>query len=606
MPQWNARSRLVSIFALACLYACGGGDGDGSISSAPPQRGGGASVPPPSAAAAAILNPATTREIAVTAIAELDVTEKPPELTYLPEIVARGKDVVANVESPCPEGGRLEESQSLDDDLTGTIRVAFRDCVQGGARQNGGMTIHIEKFDLATHTATQYRLQFEALTFSNGSRSAVAQGNAAVSTEGGRETITYDMSGTYSPEAVSSRLEDLIASEAFEDSGARRVTLAGRLIDSRHGYVDVSTLEELVFASAGSAAPSRGVLRLTGAQNATADIRFESARVRISLDADADGVVDAVLTTSWLELRDVSNLPPSANAGEDITIELGDTVNADASASVDWEGDALTYEWLLAGRPAGSAAQVSGTAPTVSFRPDVVGEYELQATVRDAQGGESSDRVRITVRSRAPLPPNLRPTANAGSDRITVEGQSVTLDGSRSRDPENDPLTFTWRLVRAPQGTRATVTATSPSVEFTPDLPGIYELRLTVSDGGDSDSDTVLVLADRLLRFTSGVEFRIRGRSLRGDDEKAVALRTSPHYRGAPIAVAIGDSAPWLIVRTPEVTSAAPGAWVVVQLELDRGVLESLRDGTYVTELTAVPAGGRRPAITEVSLRLRR
>lgn len=605
MLQRNVCSGLVSFCVLACLNACGGGGGEGDVANAPPQRGGGVSVPPPSAAAPAILSPAGTRELAVTVIAELDLTAKPPELAYLPEIVARGKEVVADVRSPCPEGGRLEESQSLDDDLTGTIHLAFRDCLQGAVRQNGEMTIHIEKFDLATHTATQYRLEFEALTFFTGSRSAVAQGNAAVSTEGGRDTITYDLSGTYSPEAVASRLEDLLASETVDDSGARRLTLAGRLIDSRHGYVDVSTLEELGFAS-GSSAPSNGVLRLTGSQNATADIRFEGTRVRISLDADADGVAEAVLSTSWLELRDAANLPPAANAGDDITISLGETVNADASASVDWEGDGLTYEWLLASRPPSSAAEVSGSAPTVSFRPDVVGEYELQATVRDAHGGASSDRVRITVRPQVPLPPNLRPTANAGSDRITVERQSVMLDGSRSRDPENDPLTFTWQLARAPEGTGANITATSASIEFTPDLPGIYELRLTVSDGGSSHSDTVRVLADQLVRFTTRVEFRIRGNSLRGDDDKGVGLRTSPHYRGPPVAVAVADRAPWLTVRTPQVTTAAPGAWVVVELELDRGVLEKLRDGTYVTELTASPADGRRPAITEVSLRLRR
>jgi hypothetical protein len=79
------------------------------------------------------------------------------------------------------------------------------------------------------------------------------------------------------------------------------------------------------------------------------------------------------------------------------------------------------------------------------------------------------------------------PVADAGPDR-TVEcsgpgGAEVTLDGSGSTDPNDDPLTFTWT---GPFGTMAGETVY-------PYLPlGTHTITLTVDDGeGHTDSDTV-------------------------------------------------------------------------------------------------------------------
>jgi hypothetical protein len=596
-----------SLFALSMLMSlasCGGGDGGESASPLPPQRGGGSgstSAPPPGISTAAVLDRNSTRELAATAMAELDLADKPQERPYLPEIVQRAKAVVANVEDPCPGGGSMEEAQNLDDELTGTIEIAFRDCMHGGARQNGRLTIRIDRFDAAAQSANEFVLELHELTFGVGEFSAIAAGRAAVSRAAQGETTTLSMAARYLPDGLSSRLEDVAIADVSDSAGARQVSISGRLFHSAHGYVDVSTLEALRFLNAAAAAPSSGAIRLTGAQNATADISFGGERVRVSLDADADARVEAGLSATWLELRDTRNFPPAADAGADRTIEHGGTVTLDASASADWEGDALTYEWMLASRPAGSVAKLSGSSSSLSFRPDVPGTYELQVTVRDAEAA-SSDSVRLTVLPGGALPENQRPIANAGLDKVTVEWQPVTIDGSLTADPESDPLSYEWQLTRAPRGSAALREAVMPTFEFTPDLPGTYDLRLTAHDGRSGDTDTMRVIADRLLRFESGASFRIRGERVRGDDAAELRLRTSAHYRGPPVSVNVAANARWLRLGTAVTSSARAGDAALIRVELVLEEATKLRRGIYAAQIRATPSGGQQPAVANVVL----
>ena len=71
----------------------------------------------------------------------------------------------------------------------------------------------------------------------------------------------------------------------------------------------------------------------------------------------------------------------------------------------------------------------------------------------------------------------------------------VTLDGSDSWDPEDDPLTFAWSLVSIPAGSAAALSGlTGETTTFTPDLLGAYQIQLVVNDGEyDSGPATVTV-----------------------------------------------------------------------------------------------------------------
>ena len=89
---------------------------------------------------------------------------------------------------------------------------------------------------------------------------------------------------------------------------------------------------------------------------------------------------------------------------------------------------------------------------------------------------------------------NEPPTAEAGESLVVTEGTLAVLDGSLSRDPDGDPLTYSWSQTDGARVDLRNATATKPS--FTaPDVEDRTFLRfsLTVNDGEYADQDSVTV-----------------------------------------------------------------------------------------------------------------
>lgn len=87
------------------------------------------------------------------------------------------------------------------------------------------------------------------------------------------------------------------------------------------------------------------------------------------------------------------------------------------------------------------------------------------------------------------------PTVSAGSDKIVAIGTGVSITAAAS-DPDGDTLSYQWSFLSRPSGSAATLSgATTLTVGFTPDVAGIYDLKITVSDGTNSAIDGVSVEA---------------------------------------------------------------------------------------------------------------
>lgn len=184
-------------------------------------------------------------------------------------------------------------------------------------------------------------------------------------------------------------------------------------------------------------------------------------------------------------------MPPNAEAGDDVTILLGETVTLDGSGSSDPEEAQLSFTWSINESPSGSSAGIDNPMSEIlSFTPDVDGIYQLSLMVSDGENSDT-DEVIVTVRSNPPV-------ASIGEENMeVVVGKEVMLDGSASNDPDNDDLTFQWNFESVPEGSNAMINdSQSEMATFTPDVVGDYVVSLTVSDNSvDPVKDEVTVIA---------------------------------------------------------------------------------------------------------------
>jgi hypothetical protein len=132
------------------------------------------------------------------------------------------------------------------------------------------------------------------------------------------------------------------------------------------------------------------------------------------------------------------------------------------------------------------------------------------------------------------LPPlaNQPPVASAGADRVIdpLESVSVVLDGSVSRDPEGQPLSWQWTQTGGETVTLSGETTSSPSFTAGPvTAPTSWSFQLIVNDGAaDSAPSTVTITA---LPATSPVV--APARELTVNPDGSVDGRLQPDNSGA-------------------------------------------------------------------------
>ncbi len=185
---------------------------------------------------------------------------------------------------------------------------------------------------------------------------------------------------------------------------------------------------------------------LTGANSPTAAFTPESQGVYVFQLVTFDGKLSSAPDQVLVTVNAPANRVPRADAGRDQTVTAGDTVTLDGSASSDPDGDPISYTWSQVQGPASVTLQGANTAQA-SFVAGAAGLYEFQLIVRDGQVASSPDRVRVTVES----PTNRVPVAVIEGVDPVEQGDWVTLDGSGSHDPDQDPLSFSWSQTGGPQ-----------------------------------------------------------------------------------------------------------------------------------------------------------
>lgn len=191
-------------------------------------------------------------------------------------------------------------------------------------------------------------------------------------------------------------------------------------------------------------------------------------KVLVTLHArDAAGQVG----TGYCMIFVIDGIPPVADAGPDIVVELGAVVYLDGSSSTD-HSNIVYYNWSF--EYGGRMTSLSGD--NVSFKFDLVGTYTVYLFVEDEQGNRGWDTVVVTVADDVP------PEARAGSDIALEAGKTAVFNGSGT---DNIGIkSYRWSFVY--DGSPRTLHGSVATFVF--DRPGNYLVNLTVVDEAGNEA----------------------------------------------------------------------------------------------------------------------
>lgn len=129
-------------------------------------------------------------------------------------------------------------------------------------------------------------------------------------------------------------------------------------------------------------------------------------------------------------IKDDSNHPPVANAGQNQSVDEGSIVFLNGSASSDPDGDTLTYKWTA---PDGIELSSVTTAQPVFTAPDVSSDtdYVFSLIVNDGTTNSKPDYVAVTVKNTDPCPQHFHTVweGTLGQDQMNINIIEAKLDG---------------------------------------------------------------------------------------------------------------------------------------------------------------------------------
>jgi len=238
-------------------------------------------------------------------------------------------------------------------------------------------------------------------------------------------------------------------------------------------------------------------------------VSFDGSEARISFTAptvtsgETKRVILQLTVTDTLEQSDTDRLTlivvpennkPIVDAGPDQVVDEN-TIGSVFCSAFDAENDPLTYTWT-----ANSSDFLihNPSNPSTTFTaPSVVNSKQVELTCSVSDGTvTASDSLIVMVQNTL----SLDIVANAGPDQIVNEKVKITLDGSQSFDPENQPLSYIWtqtsgEAVMINSENSVMTSFTSPTVANNEIKILVFEL-MVYDDNGREAFDTVVITAD--------------------------------------------------------------------------------------------------------------
>lgn len=256
-------------------------------------------------------------------------------------------------------------------------------------------------------------------------------------------------------------------------------------------------------------------ITLENTNSATAS--FEA--VTPTLTASLTGVFQLTVTNSAgdtdTDIVDITILRPDepliAQASNQTVLEQT-TVNLNGSSSFDNDNTITAFEWVqTSGEPVSlnnaNTSIADFLSPSVSDGQTVTLEFQLTVT-NDADMQDSTD-VTITVTAD-----NNDLVADGGSDQLVTEGDTVTLDGSASYDPDDTITNYSWKqssgetvIFNSTDTTNGIFTFIAPEVNTTETL--VFELTVTNSNLQNASDSVTINISDASVSENTTVYFGV-------------------------------------------------------------------------------------------------
>lgn len=271
--------------------------------------------------------------------------------------------------------------------------------------------------------------------------------------------------------------------------------------------------------------------------------------------------------------------PLSASAGSDATVELGQSIALQGSAS--GGSGVYTYGWSP------STGLSSSSAATPVFTPSAAGPVAFTLTVTDSLGAQATDSVIITVTDDNDSGAGSPLVASAGQDRTVIVGSPIVLQGVAAGG--RSPYTYSW------SPTANLNDPTLPQPTFTPTQAGATQFTLTVTDdNGNTATDSATITASSqttLSSFVWGANYSAGGYQIfavftqnldKASAETESNYRVSGTDEAPKSAVLAADSKTvTLVFETPLASNSA------IDFSMSNGLKDA--NGNALPAFTAIP-----------------
>jgi hypothetical protein len=331
MRVFSSLARWASLAAASAAFVACGGGGDDSAGAAPPVAAriavSATTAPPLSAEALQAVNVGSSAADGVTgqsdtasgSIKDSPAFKSATQALQRFKSIDRRSQATTSVSLPCSGGGNYEITITLAGtslQAGDTIRIVFRNCVEAGVTTVGSLSMAIVIIggtDLAPLVTSDVSLaDFEATIAGLTERTSGTMRITVDDTNSTTTLVTFSSTNITTQRLrngvvrATRTLTALNVSELLNNATGQTTTTAafvasGSFPQLGQGSFEVQTRQPMV-RDGGALRPRTGQIKIIGANNTSVLATVLATGMRLDIDSDGNGTIDATRTLTWAEI----------------------------------------------------------------------------------------------------------------------------------------------------------------------------------------------------------------------------------------------------------------------------------------------------------------